>query len=169
MRVLIVYAGRTGTTERAAKRLAAEIPHCTLRNLNETGASPERDYDVVVIGSAVRNLEIEPAVRKWLVTHERTLEGMKKAVFLCNAFLTDLPEIVSKNFPKPFLDECLAVDSFGGELPYERLGFSDRRTLKKLEKKHPETQVMVPCLLTDAIDTFAEKVFSAAESGEEPA
>ena len=70
MRVLIVYAGRTGTTERAAKRLAGEIPHSTLRNLNETGASPERDYDVVVIGSSVRNLEIEPAVRKWLIAHE---------------------------------------------------------------------------------------------------
>ena len=157
MRVLIAYAGRTGTTGKAARLLADCFGEASLRNLMETDATPER-YDAVVIGSCVRSGRIEPCVRKWLIRHEKTLSGMRKGVFLCNAFMNESQTVIRENFPEEFLQECVAVDSFGGEIDFSKLGFSDRITLRMQMKRHPELKNLVPCLMTDTIVTFAEKI-----------
>ena len=158
MRVLIVYAGRTGTTEKAAKILAQYFENASLRNLMETDANPDRDYDAVLIRSSVRNGLIEPKIRKWLVKHEKNLSGMRKGVFLCHAFMTESHEIIARNFPDEFIRDCEAIDSFGGEVDYSKLKLSERIALKSLFRKHPETESMVPCLVTDAIAAFAQKM-----------
>lgn len=158
MRVLIVYAGRTGTTEKAARMLADCFEDASLRNLMETDANPDRAYDAVIIGSSVRNGQIEPKIRKWLVKNEAYLTGVRKGVFLCNAFMTESHTIIENNFPDAFIRDCEAVDSFGGELRYSRMKLADRIALKRLVRQHPETRTMVPCLITDAITEFAEKM-----------
>ncbi len=158
MRVLIVYAGRTGTTEKAARLLADCFEDPCLRNLRETDANPDRGYDAVIIGSSVRNGQIEPKIRKWLVKHENYLKGVRKGVFLCHAFMTESHDIIENNFPDAFIRDCEAIDSFGGELNYDRLGLSERMALQRQAKKHPEIRNMVPCLITDSITAFAEKM-----------
>jgi len=158
MRVLIVYAGRTGTTEKAAHMLADCFDDASLRNLMETDANPDRAYDAVIIGSSVRNGLIEPKVRKWLVRNEAYLTGVRKGVFLCHAFMTESHKIIEENYPDAFIRDCEAIDSFGGELHYERMKISDRMALKRLVRMHPETRTMVPCLVTDYITEFAEKM-----------
>ena len=138
--------------------LADCFDDASLRNLMETDANPDRAYDAVIIGSSVRNGQIEPKIRKWLVKHEAYLAGMRKGVFLCHAFMTDSHQIIEDNFPDAFIKDCEAIDSFGGELNYDRLKLSERMTLRRLVRRHPETRNMVPCLVTDSIMEFAEKM-----------
>ena len=157
MRVLIAYAGRTGTTGKAARLLADCFGEASLRNLLETDATPER-YDAVVIGSCVRDGKIEPAVRKWLIRNEKTLSGMRKGVFLCNAFMNESQTVIRENFPEEFIEDCVVIDSFGGEVDFSKLRFSEKMALRKQLKHHPEMENMVPCLLTDTIAAFAEKI-----------
>ena len=161
MRVLIVYAGRTGTCEKAARLLREAFGSgASLRDLRTEKAFPER-YDAVVAGSAVRSGQIEPAVRSWLMKNEKALREKKCGIFICNAFMEESASILRNNFPKAFLEECVAVESFGGEIHMEKLGFSDRMKLMSQMKRRRRIagdSSLIPCLLPDTIRDFAAQM-----------
>lgn len=161
MRILIAYAGRTGTTEKAARMLAAYFEDADLRDLRRDHPIPSK-YDAVVVGSCVRSGKIEPAVRKFLIRHERELDEKKVGIFICNAFLDQVPSIIEKNFPELLVEQCVSVDSFGGEVDYSKLGFFEKleanMSLKRLKE---QGSVVLPCLLTDRIKVFADKIRTA--------
>ena len=74
--------------------------------------------------------------------------------------------ILRNNFPKAFLEECVAVESFGGEIHMEELGFSDRMKLARQMKRRRRIagdSSLIPCLLTDTIQDFAAQMRAEAE------
>ena len=162
MQVLIAYAGKNGTTKKAAQLLAKEFEGATIRNLHEKVRAEAMRYDAVIIGSSVYRGLIDPTVRRWLIQNEKLLRGKRKGIFLCNAFLDETPDIIAANFPPALIDDCVACTSFGGEIPTSGLSFSDRMWLashtRKRNRKNKGTEDVVPCLMTDAIKTFADEI-----------
>lgn len=53
MKVLIAYAGKTGTTQRAVKLLSEQFSNVVLRDLTVGRPNPE-DYDAVIVGGSIR-------------------------------------------------------------------------------------------------------------------
>ena len=158
-RVLIVYAGRCGTTERAALLLASHFENASVRDLTKTDASPER-YDAVIAGSAVYRGLIEPAVRSFLIRYEKTLGSRPLGLFLCHAFTDEAPDIFRENFPQELLSSCVTYDSFGGSFDLASLGFRDRRWMNKHLKERSRlrgSENMLLGLSESSVRIFAER------------
>ena len=158
MRYLIAYAGRSGTTEKVARLLGEHFTDVDIKDLTRDYPNPAK-YDTIIVGSSIRRGKIENAVRKFLIKHENVLSEKRLGLFICNDFLDQVPTILEKNFPAQLLEECVCVDSFGGEVDSEKLGFFERMIANVALKKLKEQEsIMLPCLLTDRIDIFADKV-----------
>lgn len=161
MRCLIAYAGRSGSTKKAARMLAAYFKDVDVKDLNLVSPDPGR-YEVVIVGSCIRMGKIEQAARAYLMKNERALGERKLGLFICNGLLGEVPDIIERNFPKALLDECVCVDSFGGEVDFERLGFFERKIAGAALKRYGGAgNAMQPCILTDRIKVFAEKIIRA--------
>lgn len=150
MKIGILYAGKTGTTERCAHDLKERLGEGTLINLvNETPHF--YDYDLLLIGTAIRMGRIHPKVRK-LIQHLEELPIKKPfAIFILHALpgvqqvINGLPEWVQK--------EAIRITSFGGELNLEKQrGLS--RWMTKLILKSPKFKK--PSLNSDAIESFVD-------------
>ncbi len=164
-RILIVYAGRRGTTERAAHLLASCFENASVRDLTKTDASPER-YDAVIAGSAVYRGVIEPSVRSFLIRYENTLGTRPLGLFLCHAFTDEAPDIFRENFPAALLSSCVTYDSFGGSFELDSLGFRDRRWMNKHLKERDRirgSENLLSGLSESSIRIFAERFRNLTE------
>ena len=161
MRYLIAYAGRSGTTQKAAHLLGEYFEDVDIKDLTRDYPNPSK-YDAVIVGSSIRRGRIENAARKFLIKHENVLSDKKLGLYICNVFLDQVPVIFEKNFPKQLLAECVCVDSFGGEVNYENLGLFERMAADFFLKNLKEQEsVVLPCLMTDRIRIFSENMKNA--------
>ncbi|MGI6019860.1 MAG: flavodoxin domain-containing protein [Lachnospiraceae bacterium] len=161
-RVLILFSTRTGTTEKAAMLLAQYFKDADVRNIKNGRVTPER-YDIVIVGSYVRNGMVDPDVRSWLIKNEKALYRKSLSFFFCNAFIERAPSIMTENFPEAFIEECVCIDSFGGEINTGKLNFLEKLQLNSvMRKRKGRSRQMIPCLMTDRIEVFANTVKSEA-------
>lgn len=167
MKILIAYAGYTGTTEKAARILEKLLPSAERADLTKRTPDPSK-YGFVIIGSAIHAGMVHKAVRKYLVDNWDVLRDKKKAVYICNAFIHQSDKILKSNYSVELRNGCVAVDSFGGELnPDGAKGISRLflQIMKKRLTRHPKT--ILPVLQTDRIKAFAGAVREAsAEEGQ---
>ena len=84
MKVLIVYATRTGTTERAARMLAGHFPGAHLCDLREENPDPS-GYDIILFGSGIYFGRILKPLKIWLNEYWEVIRPKIKGVFICNA------------------------------------------------------------------------------------
>jgi menaquinone-dependent protoporphyrinogen oxidase len=154
MKTLIIYSSKTGTTEKAAKKLAGLMEHETnivrVKDFDTEGFSR---YDSVIIGSAVRVGTALKESRSFVSRNLIQLLEKKLAVFLCMADEEGrLDDYLSKSYPREFIDACLVKGSFGGEINFEKMGFFLRGFMKKMmkDKEAPE-------LREDSIKAFAQE------------
>ena len=160
MKVLIAYAGKTGTTARAAHLLAKHFDDAVITDLAKETPDPTR-FDVVIIGSAIRFGMVMKPVRLWLTKNWDTLKGQKKALFICNGFIEQAPQILKDNYSLELRNSSIIVDSFGGEMDPSKLGGMDRFFVRMVINKmraNKGGKDFVPVLRTDRIKSFAETV-----------
>ena len=158
MRILIAYAGKTGTTEKAARLLGEKLADVTLRDLTVGSPNP-KDYDAVIVGGSIRVGTLHKAARKWLIDNWDVLKTKKFGCFICNGFVDQAQQMIQQNFSQELLDMAVCVDSFGGEMNVDRLKGIDRFVVKLVlnSMKGRGRQDFVPCILTDRIQIFANK------------
>lgn len=157
MKVLIAYASKTGSTEKAAKLLGRRFQNATLRDLTAGNPDPAA-YDVVIVGSCIRMGELHRDARKWLEENWNVIRTKKFGCFICNGFMDQVPQLLQQNFSQEFLDRAVCVESFGGELNEKRLRGMDRIITKLVMRvNHMGTDTFVPCIRTDRIEVMAEK------------
>ncbi len=155
MKVLIAYASKTGTTERAAKLLGRRFENVTLRDLTVGSPNPD-DYDAVIVGGSIRMGMLHKNARRWLEDNWDVLKTKKFGCFICHGFLEQAPQLIEQNFTEEMLELAVCADSFGGELDEKKLRGADRIITKMVMKTMKGRADFVPCLRTDRIEVFAD-------------
>lgn len=163
MRILIAYASKSGTTEKAAKLLSRRFNDVTLRDL--TVGSPNPDpYDAVIVGSSIRMGSLHKDARKWLEDNWDVIKTKKFGCFICNGFVDQVPQLLQQNFSQEFLDKAVCVESFGGELDEKKLRGIDLIITKLVMRANQVgTDTFVPCIRTDRIEVMADKFLRLEE------
>ena len=157
MRVLIVYATRTGSAAKAAELLAGYFSDARVSNLENENPNPN-GYDVVIFGSGIRFGRILPPLERWLDQYWDRIRPMSKGVYICNALIDEAPKILRDNFSLQLRNSSIVVESLGGD-----------RLMLKLKKKEllgRQIKSFVPCLLTDRIEAFAGEIKDAVREKE---
>lgn len=154
MKKLIVYAGKTGTTEKCAKLLADKLADADLINLNEKSPDPTA-YDIIVIGSNIRMGQIHKNAKKYLVQYSGLLKQKLAAYFICCGFSDKQKQVLEANIPKELLDKAVAVKCFGGEIDISRLHGMDKLITKMVTKATADQHIAPPAIQYDRIDEMA--------------
>ena len=159
MKILIVYASRTGSAERAARILRDYFDDAYVANLGEGTPNPA-GFDAVIFGSGIRFGRIYKPLRRWLEKYWQTIRPMPKGVFICNARVEEAPAIFKDNFSLDLRNSSLVVDTFGGDFDVSRLSVLERVLYEPEIRRIAGRggRELVPVLLTDRIRVFAEEM-----------
>ncbi|MDF2632469.1 MAG: hypothetical protein K0Q85_1065, partial [Caproiciproducens sp.] len=107
MKILIAYAGKTGTTEKCAKRLCEKLTNATTVDLNLQ--TPDiGQFDTVIVGGSIRMGQLHKKAKKFIEQNAVGLQTKKAAYFLCCGSEGNSAELFSKNFPKELLDRAVS-------------------------------------------------------------
>lgn len=158
MKILIAYASKTGTAEKAAKLLGEHFADVTLRDLTVGSPNP-KDYDAIIVGGSIRMGTLHKDARRWILENWNVLKTKKFGCFICNGFIDQAPQLIEQNFSDELMNLAVCVDSFGGELNVKKLKGMDRIMAKMVLKQinSNDSIEFLPCILTDHIQSFADK------------
>ena len=171
MKLLIVYASYTGTTEECAHRLAARLSSLTPTVVSLTERMPDVSaYDTVILGSAVRFSKLHPAARRFLKEQGETLALRDVGIFLCCAFAHDFDRYYEKLIPAAVRARCFAHLNFGGTLRGGQKSLWERLLVRRMRAYLIESDIedgeytpTLPSLLPENVDVMANYVRARIE------
>ena len=164
MKILIVYAGKTGGSRSMCELLASLLPRqeVTLFDvLNEKTHPVLGDFDYVVLGGAIRMARLPRPMRDYLKKHGAELAAMPHTLFLCCAFPEQFENYAEMVYPKDVLenaDECLY---FGGELDISKQRGFDKivvRMMRNAIRESEDADAMLPGLLPEHVRLLADRL-----------
>lgn len=159
MKVLILYAGKTGTTEKCAKILKALVDDSVTCDLTKGTESIDlRDYDCIIVGGSIRSGKMHKDAREFIKDHKDLLMKKRCAFFICNCFKDQSEKYLRNNIPAPLLDKALAAASFGGEINPDKFKRMDRIAIKAIGGLIKDLEVTQLYTSSEAIQRFAEKI-----------
>lgn len=153
MKAIIVYGGKSGTTEKCAKILSEKIGNAPTINLHEKNTNVS-DYDLVIIGSNIRAGMMDGKVRKFIIKNREVLDNKKLAFYICCGFAKNKDQYFTNNFPKELLDKSIVYDTFGGEMDISKQKGFDKFVIKAVSKSN-NVEVKI---LEENIEEFVEKI-----------
>lgn len=156
MKTLIVYASKTGTTERCAGILGKNLKDVTIINLTATQNKDINKYDLIIIGSPIRMGIIDKKVKDFISKNSKSLKNKKVAYFICCGFSENWKQYYEQNFPKELLDNAITYDSFGGEMNLEKQKGFDKFIVKMVSKNIDKNKEIK--IIDENINKFIEKV-----------
>jgi menaquinone-dependent protoporphyrinogen oxidase len=134
-RVLVVYAGKHGSTAEIACAIAEELERHQLDVdcRRAADAKTVEGYDAVVLGSAVYMKRWQPEARRFLRKHAKELARLPFWIFSSGPF-GEHPDLAWSEPPRVVASaEQLGVRDhvvFGGRLPIEPSGFMERALVR---------------------------------------
>ena len=168
MKVLIVYASKTGSSKEAVEMLADKLKknaEVSVFNINDDPPSPE-GFDAVVIGGSIRMGKLNSKLKKYIKGNKNILAEKISAVFICCGIAKDFEDYVTMQLPKN-LNCTLGVHYFGGHLKPDRVhGLFDKIVVKTMREsilmQDPDTSDYyrheLPELMPDTIYALAERI-----------
>ena len=164
MNTLIAVAGKTGTTMRCAALLSVQLGGAQIINLELKTPDPA-DYDLVIVGSAVRMGRLHRKVADFLARYEQALLAKPFACFVCCGFGEQAQEYLKTGFGPALLAHACAAGSFGGEMRTEELTGMDKFLVGMVAKSLKEQNKPLPTVDMQAIARFAETLKAGCDSG----
>lgn len=155
MKTLIVYASKTGTTEKCAGTVAQNLKDVTIINL----ASQNEDiskYDLIIVGTPIRMGMIHKKVKRFISKNVEVLKTKKVAYFICCGFSENYKQYFEQNIPKVLLDKAIIYDTFGGEMDITKQKGFDKFITKMVSKNMDESKEIK--ILNNNINNFIDKV-----------
>ncbi len=134
LKTLILYASKTGTTEKCAQKIKSEIPESKLINIYE-GTINVEEYDIVIIGSPIRMGMIDKKIKKFLKQHEKDLAKKKVAYFICCGFPECMKKYYQENLSSVLLENAIIYTTFGGQMNIEEQKGLDKMIVKMVTKR----------------------------------
>ena len=123
MKILIIYASVTGTTEACINILkeklsGQEITVCDLaKDRVKTDLS---SFDSVIVGGPVRYGKLHKAVAGFIKENSTALESIKTSYFLCAAFSDRIDDYFEDFLTPTQRKNAVCLSSFGGDLSIDK-------------------------------------------------
>lgn len=139
MKLVVIYKGKTGFTERYAAWIAEEAGGEAVCWKNRAKVRL-RDYDAVVFGGRFHAGSIDGLA--WFKKQLPRLEGKKTAVFATGAMPSGSPDIkaaLARNIPESE-QEALPAFYMPGGLCYEKMGGIDKLMMSVFRRMLQKTQ-----------------------------
>ena len=132
MKIIIIYATRSGVSRKCAQMLAdrldSDAMNVELFDIEDAPPSPE-EYDVCVIGGSIRMGSLNKKLKKYLKENADALNRIQTALFLCCGFSEQVDDYITLNFPKNIIPS-LDIHYFGGEIKPDKVKGMDKLILK---------------------------------------
>ena len=144
MKTLIIYASKTGTTEKCAKQINTQLEDSTMVNILNQNEDINK-YDLIIIGTPIRMGMIDKKIGKFLINNIETLKSKKVAYFICCGFNENWKSYYEQNIPKDLLDTAIIYDTFGGEMDIQKQKGFDKFITKMVIKnidKNKEIKIL---------------------------
>ena len=167
MKILVVYATKTGTVNKCLDELEKYLPQGDFTFVNiakeECGYNIS-DFDFVILGSSVRMNKIHKNLRAYIESNEGDICKSKHALFLCLGFTDLFDEYVIKNFPVSVRDSAAAISCFGGEMDVSKQKGIDKILMKIVRNEimgggnngQPREDMTLPTINEGNISQLAE-------------
>lgn len=155
MNTLIIYASKTGTTEKCANEINRKLKNSkmvNILNLNED----INGYDLIVIGTPIRMGMIDKKIKRFLIRNIETLKSKKVAYFICCGFNENWKNYYEQNITKDLLDNAIIYDTFGGEMEKQKQKGFDKFITKIVSKNIDKSKEIK--ILNENIDTFIKQL-----------
>jgi menaquinone-dependent protoporphyrinogen oxidase len=157
MKVIIAYAGKTGTTEKCAGLLGQKLPGAVLADLNRETPNIS-NCDVIVVGGSIRAGQLHKKAKAFLQQNAGVLKTKKTAYFICCGTAENAQQFFEANFPKDLLADALTYECFGGEMDISRLHGMDKLVAKMVTKMTAGQDKEPPKIMEDRIQKLADEV-----------
>lgn len=154
MKTLIVYSSKYGCTEKCAKKLSEKLKgSIELINLKEVKEIDISSYDKVIIGGSIYIGKIQNEVVNFCTENIKKLSTKKIGLFVCCMREGEsVDEQIRNSFPQELRLNAVAIENFGGEFIFNKMGFLDKLITKKVVKIDKDTSN----ILEDNINNFAQ-------------
>lgn len=151
MKTLIIYASKTGTTEKCAQEINEQLKDSKIVNILNQDEDINK-YDLIVVGTPIRMGMIDNRIKKFLISNIETLKLKKVAYFICCGFSENWKSYYEQNIPKDLLDSAIVYDTFGGEMDIEKQKGFDKFITKMVSKNIDKNKEIK--ILNENIDRF---------------
>lgn len=162
MRILIAYAGKSGTSQKGAELLASMLPNhdVTVADLEKTNPVAG-DFDYIVLGGAIRMGKAHKALRRYLAAHTEAICGVPHTLFLCCGFAEQFENYLESTFDAALLESADDTVYFGGELDVSKQRGLDKllaRIMRNAIRESEEDEVMLPGFLPEHVRMLADRL-----------
>lgn len=154
MKKIIVYASKTGTTEKCANIIAKNVKDIEIVNW-EKQIVDINQYDLVIIGTPIRMGMIHKKIKQFINNNSELLKTKKLAYFICCGFNENWKQYYEQNIPKELLDKGIIYTTFGGELNLEKQKGFDKFVIKMVSKNIDENRKIE--IDQSSIESFIKK------------
>lgn len=151
MKILIIYARKTGTTEECAKKINRQVKDSKIVNILKQNEDINK-YDLIVIGTPIRMGMIDKKIKRFLNSNIETLKSKKVAYFICCGFNENWKNYYEQNIPKDLLDSAIIYDTFGGIMDMHKQKGFDKFITKIVSKRIDKNKEIK--ILYENIDRF---------------
>lgn len=171
MKILIVYATKTGSTETCAKMLENDLSgqDVKLIDLTQRGDNSKLDpaeYDCVVIGAPVRMGKIHKKMRDFISENREGLVKSRLMCYYCCGFAGELDNYEETIYPKDITEHAECVTCFGGELRLDRQKGFDKIIVRMMRSSilgggdngDERKDIAIPTLAEPNIHHFADLI-----------
>ena len=162
MRILIAYAGKSGTSEAACQLLAQGLPNhdVTLADLTKTVPVPG-DFDYIVLGGAIRMGKAHKALRRYLSAQEQEICKIPHTLFLCCGIPEQFENYLLRTYTAELMESAEEYVYFGGDLDVSKQRGIDRliaRMIRNAIRESEEDEAGLPGILPEHVRMLADRL-----------
>lgn len=141
MKTLLVYASKSGCTEKCAGLVAEKLDgEVVVAKLGKDNVPPPGEFDAVVIGTFIRVGQGAKPVTEFLRQHMDTLLQKKVALFLCCANPAAVEAQMKNAFPEPLYSHAAAREHLGFAYNFHKMNFIERKMIQVIAKTKENTE-----------------------------
>lgn len=135
MKTLLVYASKSGCTEKCAALVAGKLQgEVTSIDLGKNPSPSLTAFDAVVIGTFIRVGQGAKPVKEFMVQNMDALLQKKVALFLCCANEEAVETQMKAAFPEPLYSHAVAREHLGFGFYFDKMNFIERKMISIIAK-----------------------------------
>jgi len=155
MKVLVAYAGKTGTTKKCVdyiKMISTE--EVTLYDTKAGGDIDINEYGIIIMGGSIRIGVMDNSIRKFASEHD--FEGKKVGLFVICGTKENTDKYLRTNFHDitPDREAC-----FGGEFALSKVKGLEKMVIKRAIKESAKKNKPLPEVDYQVIKDFIEDLY----------